>query len=146
MTHHNIVETIPVRKLTPDAVLPTRSHPNDAGLDLYAVEDVILPPGAGRTIKTGIAMALPTGFVGMIADRSSLAKKGIKIAGGIVDAGYRGEVMVVVWNIGGAEIRLQRGERIAQMMIIPIATPPVREVHVLDETSRGSSGFGSTGK
>ena len=128
-----------------DAVLLTRAHPDDAGLDLYGLEDVFLEAGQGKVAKTGIAMALPSGHVGMIADRSSLAKKGIKTAGGIIDAGYRGEIQVVLWNISPLPIQLKRGERIAQLLILPIATPAVLEVTSLDETQRGLGGFGSTG-
>jgi len=146
MIDRNVFSELPMQKLAEDAVLPTRAHPEDAGLDLYALEDVILPPGEGRVAKTGIAIALPVGFVAMIADRSSLAKKGVKTAGGIIDAGYRGEIMVVLWNLSKNEIRLNRHERIAQMLTVPIALPEVRGVQSLGATSRGAGGFGSTGK
>lgn len=139
-------ESLEVLRVSPEAVLPTRAHPEDAGMDLYALEDVILGARQGRMARTGIAMAIPQGFVGMIADRSSLGKKGVKTAGGIVDAGYRGEVQVILWNLTDSEIRLGKGERIAQMLIYPIATPAIREVQALDETRRGAGGFGSTGK
>jgi dUTP pyrophosphatase len=128
-----------------DAVLPTRAHPDDAGLDLYGLEDISLEAGQGKMARTGIALALPQGHVGMVADRSSLAKKGIKTAGGIIDAGYRGEVHVVLWNVSSTPIQLRRGERIAQLLILPIATPGVLEVTSLNETPRGAGGFGSTG-
>lgn len=140
------MEKIEVKKLTPDSILPTRAHPSDAGLDLYCSEDVILSPNEGRLAKTGIALAIPEGFVGMVADRSSLAKKGVKTAGGIIDAGYRGEIMVVVWNISKQEIRINRGERIAQLLIVSIRTPAPMEVKELNDTSRGSQGFGSSGQ
>lgn len=138
-----------VLRVSPEATLPTRAHADDAGMDLYGLEDVILGPGQGKMARTGIAMAIPAGFVGMIADRSSLGKKGVKTAGGIVDAGYRGEVQVILWNLTETEIRLGRGERIAQMLIIPIATPAILEVPTADKlgsTTRGAGGFGSTGK
>jgi dUTP pyrophosphatase len=140
------IESIQVLRVNPEAVLPTRAHPDDAGLDLYSLDDTLLPPGQGKVVKTGIALALPLRHVGMIADRSSLAKKGIKTAGGIIDAGYRGEIQVVLWNLSGDPIQLKRGERIAQLLIIPIATPKVHEVIGLDDTSRGTKGFGSSGK
>lgn len=139
-------ETLPVRRVHPEATLPTRAHPEDAGLDLYALEDVILGPGEGRMARSGVAFALPRGTVGMIADRSSMARKGIKTAGGIIDAGYRGEVQVVFWNLSREEVRIARGDRMAQMLILPIETPAVQEVQELDETQRGSGGFGSTGR
>jgi dUTP pyrophosphatase len=142
MTH----DKIEVVRVSPDAVLPTRAHPDDAGLDLYNLDDVLLEPGEGKVVKTGIALALPPGHVGLVADRSSLGKRGIKTAGGVIDAGYRGEIHIVLWNISGASVQLKRGERIAQLLILPVATPAVSEVSTLDETSRGTKGFGSSGK
>jgi dUTP pyrophosphatase len=146
LMHYNSPSSINILRVSSEAVLPTRAHPDDAGLDLYGLEDVILPPSQGRVAKTGIALALPPGHVGLVADRSSLAKRGVKTAGGIIDAGYRGEIHIVLWNISSEPIQLKRGERIAQLLIIPIATPAVVEVTTLDETQRGNKGFGSTGK
>jgi len=139
-------QTIAVKRVAEDALLPTRAHPEDAGLDLYGLEDAIIAPQAGKMVRTGIAMEIPVRHVGLIGDRSSMAKKGIKTAGGVIDAGYRGEIQVVLWNLSREEVRIQRGERIAQLMILPIATPAVREVSELTETLRGSGGFGSTGR
>jgi dUTP pyrophosphatase len=139
-------EILPCKKIHPEATLPTRAHPDDAGLDLYALEDVMVQPGEGRMARTGIAFALPAHSVGMIADRSSMAKKGLKTAGGIIDAGYRGEVQVVFWNLSQQEIRIVRGERMAQMLIMPIQTPAPVETPDLSETARGAGGFGSTGR
>lgn len=138
-------QTLPVLKVSPDAVLPTRAHPDDAGLDLYSLEDLLLEPGQGRVAKTGIALALPAGHVGLVADRSSMAKKGIKTAGGVVDAGYRGEIHIVLWNIASVPVQLRRGERIAQLLILPVAVPAIFEVSELDPTARGAKGFGSSG-
>ena len=146
MTPISIPASLEVLRVSPDAIIPTRAHPGDAGMDLYGLEDVILGARQGKMARTGIAMAIPHGFVGMIADRSSLGKKGVKTAGGIVDAGYRGEVQVILWNLTDREILLAKGERIAQMLIYSIATPAVVEVGSLDETKRGAGGFGSTGK
>ncbi|MDE2492085.1 MAG: dUTP diphosphatase [Elusimicrobia bacterium] len=137
---------LPVRRLDPAAVLPTRAHPDDAGLDLYGLEDAAVAPGAGTLLRTGVAVALPPGHVGLICDRSSLAKKGLKTAGGVVDAGYRGEIGVVVWNLSKAEVALKKGERIAQLLVIPIATPAPLDSDELGATSRGEGGFGSTGR
>jgi dUTP pyrophosphatase len=139
-------EFIPILRLIPDAVLPTRAHPNDAGLDLYLAEDVVIGPAAGRTVRTGIALAIPEGHVGLVADRSSMAKKGLKTAGGVIDAGYRGEILIVLWNLSREEATLSKGERVAQLLILPIATPAVRETDSLDDTARGLKGFGSSGK
>ena len=137
---------LPILKVSPEATLPTRAHHDDAGLDLYCLEDIVLPVQEGKVTRTGIAMAIPAGHVGLVADRSSMAKRGVKTAGGVIDSGYRGEIHVVLRNISLEEIRIARGERIAQILIIPIATPAVQEVMSLDETMRGSKGFGSSGK
>lgn len=139
-------ERIQILRLSPEATLPTRAHVDDAGMDLYNLEEASIAPQAGKVLRTGIAMAIPQGFVGLVADRSSMAKKGLKIAGGIIDAGYRGEVHIVLWNIGTEGVELKRGDRIAQMMVIPVATPAVVEVKELDQTARGVKGFGSSGK
>ena len=139
-------ETLEIAKLAADAVLPTRAHPDDAGLDLYALGEVTLEPGKSAVVPTGIAMQIPEGFVGLVADRSSLARKGVKTAGGVIDAGYRGEVGAVLWNISREPVTLGRGDRVAQLLIVPIATPAVKEVKALSETKRGKKGFGSTGR
>jgi dUTP pyrophosphatase len=146
LVQNNNPNSINILRVSSEAVLPTRAHPDDAGLDLYNLEDILLEPGQGKVAKTGIALALPAGHVGLVADRSSLAKKGIKTAGGIIDAGYRGEIHIVFWNISKDPVQLKRGERIAQLLILPMATPQVVEVTHLDETQRGQKGFGSTGR
>jgi dUTP pyrophosphatase len=139
-------ERLFAKKLHPEATLPTRAHPDDAGLDLYALEDGVLPAGEGLVARTGIALALPEKTVGLVADRSSMAKRGVKTAGGVIDAGYRGEIQIVLRNITGEEIRFTRGERIAQLLILPCLTPAVFETETLGETGRGAKGFGSTGR
>lgn len=143
---HGSHGSINVMRLSEDATLPTRAHPDDAGLDLYSAADVLLPPMGGAMARTGIALALPPQHVGLVADRSSMAKRGVKTAGGVIDAGYRGEIHIVLRNLTQEEILLKKGERIAQLLILPIATPAVKEVEKLDETQRGAKGFGSSGK
>jgi dUTP pyrophosphatase len=140
------VSLLPIRRLDPAAVVPTRAHPDDAGLDLYALEDAAVEPGAGAVLRTGVAVAVPPGHVGLVCDRSSLAKRGLKTAGGVIDAGYRGEVGVVVWNLSREVQRVRKGERAAQMLVIPIATPGPVEADDLGDTARGAGGFGSTGR
>lgn len=140
------MKTIPFKKLDQRATLPTRAHTDDAGLDIYLLESVTLEPGAGSALKTGVAMALDIGYVALIADRSSLGKKGLKTLGGVIDAGYRGEIQVLVRNLSKEVMELNAGDRIAQLLILPIATPRVESVEELDSTSRGSGGFGSSGR
>lgn len=140
------MDKIPVQRLSPQAVLPTRVHDNDAGLDLYCLENQVIQPQSGALMRTGIAMALPERTVGLVTDRSSMAKRGLKTAGGVIDAGYRGEIHIVLWNISSAPIEICQGERIAQLLIIPISTPMPVEVQELNATLRGSKGFGSSGR
>ena len=137
---------LPIRRLDPAAIIPTRAHADDAGLDLYGLEDATVAPGEGKLLRTGVAVAVPAGHVGLICDRSSLARRGLKTAGGVIDAGYRGELGVVVWNISAAPQDVKKGERIAQMLVIPIATPAPVETADLGDTARGAGGFGSTGR
>jgi dUTP pyrophosphatase len=140
------VNELPIRRLDPAALLPTRAHPDDAGLDLYGLEDAVVAPGEGKLLRTGVAVAIPAGHVGLVCDRSSLARRGLKTAGGVIDAGYRGELGVVVWNISAEAQAVKKGERIAQMLVIPIATPAPVDAEDLGATARGAAGFGSTGR
>jgi dUTP pyrophosphatase len=143
--NHNL-SSVGLLRLSSEATLPTRTHSNDAGLDLYSLDDVLLEPGEGKVARTGIAMALPKGYAGLVSDRSSMAKRGIKTAGGIIDEGYRGEIHIVLWNISKLPVSLKKGERIAQLLILPVITPAVVEVTSLDDTERGAKGFGSSGR
>ena len=122
------MQTLPIKKLHPDAKVPTRTHPGDAGLDLTTVETYTLKAGEGRIFKTGLAVAIDPGFVGLIWDRSSMGKRGIKTLGGVVDAGYRGEIGVILWNISQEAQEIKAGERIAQFLIQAIATPATIEI------------------
>lgn len=137
-----------VAKVREDAKLPIRAHAGDAGLDLYALEDATLEPQGSVMLRTGVAMAIPDGHVGIIADRSSMAKRGLKIAGGIIDSGYRGEVHIVLWNLGKAPETLKAGDRVAQLMVVPvvIATPEPVAISELGGSERGAKGFGSSGR
>lgn len=139
-------QVLPVLKLHREATLPTRAHPDDAGLDLYSLEETTLEPGRGVHVKTGIAVELPPGTVGLIADRSSMARRGLKTAGGVIDAGYRGEIGVLLWNVSPDTHVVKRGDRIAQLLVVGVHTPAVREVVTLNRTPRGEGGFGSTGR
>jgi len=140
---------IPVQRLDPDLPLPSYAHPGDAGADLYAAVDVDLAPGERALVPTGIAMALPEGYVALVHPRSGLAAKhGISIvnAPGTIDAGYRGEVKVLLVNHDlHDEVRIDRGDRIAQLVVQRVESVDWIEVDELDATSRDTFGFGSTG-
>lgn len=135
-----------ILRLEEHSKLPTRANPEDAGLDLYALEGVVVEPGVGLRVRTGVALEIERGWVGMIADRSSLASRGLKTAGGIIDAGYRGEIQVILWNLSGESISLNAGDRVAQLLLIPVGLASVREVCSLSESGRGTGGFGSSGR
>ena len=138
-----------VVRLDPGLPLPTTAHPGDAGLDLHAVEDVTLAPGQRAAIGTGIALALPAGFAAFVHPRSGLAlKHGITMvnAPGTIDAGYRGEVRVLLLNSDPAQaVHLRRGDRIAQLVVQRVAEVVLHEVERLPGSHRGDGGFGSTG-
>lgn len=141
---------LPVKREFVPALLPERKHAADAGLDLYSAEEVKrIPSGERRLVPTGISVSIPKGYVGMVVPRSGLAhKQGVTVlnAPGIVDAGYTGEVMVNLCNTGSDAVTLYFGERIAQLVIVPIITPIPREVDELRTSERGTGGHGSTGR
>ncbi|HLY48027.1 MAG TPA: dUTP diphosphatase [Solirubrobacteraceae bacterium] len=138
-----------VRRLHPEARLPTRAYDGDAGLDLYAVEEATLAPGERASVGTGIAVEIPAGQAGLVLPRSGLAARhGIALvnAPGLIDAGYRGEVRVLLLNTDRqAPFSVAAGERVAQLVLIRVETPEVTEVTELAASTRGSGGFGSTG-
>lgn len=140
------MKVLEIQKLHPEAKVPTRAYEHDAGLDLTSVETHTLKPGEGKIFKTGIAIALDPGYVGLVWDRSSMGKKGIKTLGGVIDSGYRGEVGVILWNISQDTHTINAGERIAQLLVQAVATPQTKEVTILGSTDRGTGGFGSSGK
>lgn len=142
------MNTLPIRFTRPGADLPTRAHPTDAGLDLYAAETVHIPPKVVTLVPTGIAVAIPAGHVGLLVARSSLAvKKAMTLANGVgvIDADYRGEIKVPITPTDGCHNLIQAGQKIAQLIILPIALPTVEVVSELPESARGLGGFGSTG-
>jgi dUTP pyrophosphatase len=138
-----------VQRLDPRAVLPARAHDDDAGLDLCALHRVELAPGGRARVPTGIAIELPPGHAGLVLPRSGLAHRhGIAIvnAPGLIDEGYRGEVQVLLLNTDRHEtFVVEPGMRIAQLVLVAFATPPVVEVETLGDTVRGAGGFGSSG-
>ena len=137
---------IRIKKLTEHAILPKYAHPDDAGMDLYASETISLQPGERKAIPTGIAMAIPTGYVGLLWDKSGMASKhGIKTMGGVIDSGYRGEIKIIVHNLSSTGFIFEKGTKVAQMLIQPVEQKQILEVEELDQTQRGQAGFGSTG-
>lgn len=142
---------VKIKKLNENATMPTYGSPHSAGADLYACIDneEIIKPGETRLIKTGIAMELPIGYVGLIYARSGLAsKRGLAPANkvGVVDCDYRGEIMVALHNHSDVEQSVMPKERIAQMVIAPYITAEFKETDALSDTVRGEGGFGSTGR
>jgi dUTP pyrophosphatase len=141
--------TLRVRRIHPDAQLPTRAHEGDAGLDLHALEGCTLGPGERAMVPTGIAIELPDGHAGLVVPRSGLAARhGISVvnAPGLIDAGYRGEVRVLLLNTDSVEtFAVEPGMRIAQLVVTPVAAPEVQDVTTLSATARGAGGFGSSG-
>jgi len=137
-----------LKKLSPDAVIPRYAHPGDAGLDLCAVEGCVIAPGARGLVKTGLAIGLPPGTEAQIRPRSGLAvRNGISVLNtpGTIDEGYRGEICVLLINFGEAPFTIEKGMRIAQMVICPVIRVAIEEVDALGETARNVDGFGSTG-
>jgi dUTP pyrophosphatase len=145
-----VAPDLPVRRLDPGLPLPAYAHAGDAGADLRAADDVVLPPGGRATVGTGIAVAVPDGYAAFVHPRSGLASRhGITVvnAPGTVDAGYRGEVRVVLLNTDPAEpFTVRRGDRIAQLVVQPVTRVRFVDVAELPATPRGEGGFGSTGR
>jgi dUTP pyrophosphatase len=141
---------LPVRRLDPELPLPDYAHAGDAGADLRAAEEVVLPPGGRATVGTGLAVAVPDGYAAFVHPRSGLASRhGITVvnAPGTVDAGYRGEIRVVLLNTDATEpFTVRRGDRIAQLVVQPVTRVRFLDVAELPPTPRGEGGFGSTGR
>ncbi len=143
--------TLRWRRLSPEGQAPARAHEDDAGLDLRAAEALVLGPGERASVGTGIAVAIPQGHAGLVLPRSGLAlRHGIALvnAPGLIDAGYRGELRVLLLNTDRSEaFELERGDRIAQLVVVRAEAPPLAQVEGFDdETARAAGGFGSTGR
>lgn len=137
-----------VKKLCYDAIVPTRGSDGAVGYDLYSSEDAIVPNQAGRAlVGTGITVVLPTGVYGRVAPRSGLAVKHcINVGAGVIDPDYTGEIKVVLFNHGSNDFEVKKGDRIAQLVLERCETPPIEEINIVEDTERGSGGFGSTGQ
>ena len=140
--------TLAFKRIHPDAVLPAYAHPSDAGMDLRSVADVVIPRGGRALVPTGLVILLPPLYEAQVRPRSGLAlKHGVTVLNspGTIDAGYRGEIGVILANFGEADFAVKKGDKIAQLVIAPVTQPQVVETDVVDATDRGTGGFGSTG-
>ena len=137
---------IRVKKLDPAAKLPLRAHATDSGADLFALTRTVLPPRAITHVHTGVCVELPEETSGIIWGKSSVESKGIKAMAGLVDAPYRGELIVCMYNLNETEFVFEAGQKVAQLVVMPTLYPSFEEADELSDTSRGSGGFGSTGK
>ena len=137
-----------VKKLCFDAIVPTRGSDRSVGYDLYSSEDAMVPCQAGRAlVGTGISISLPDGVYGRVAPRSGLAVKHcINVGAGVIDPDYTGEIKVVLFNHGLKDFEIKKGDRIAQLVLERCETPMIKEISIVEDTERGSDGFGSTGQ
>lgn len=136
------------KRIHPDAVLPAYAHASDAGMDLRSVDDLVIPSRQSALVHTGLVMMLPLGYEAQVRPRSGLAlKSGIFVLNspGTIDAGYRGEIGIILANFSDEPFVVAKGDKIAQMVIAPVIQPQIEEVDEIDETDRGAGGFGSTG-
>lgn len=137
---------IKVKKLRLDAKLPIHGHPGDAGMDFYCVEDVIFPPGKQERVRTGVAIEIPEGYVGLIWDKSSISfNLGLKVMGGVIDSGYRGEIIMNLLNVSDKQVLMTKDHKIAQLVIQKFEHCDVVEVEEISQTVRGAGREGSTG-
>jgi dUTP pyrophosphatase len=140
---------VTLRVLDPEVSPPRSAHPGDAGLDLQTRQSVKIAPGERVAVPTGIAVAIPEGYAGLVLPRSGHARAlglGLVNSPGLIDAGYRGEIEVLLINHGSEEVRFNPGDRIAQLVIIPVPSVVWQQAELLPETTRGDGGFGSTGR
>lgn len=133
-------------KLDTGAVMPLRAHEDDAGYDLYSREDVLIPGNSRHVFDTGVHIQIPHGFVGMVKSKSGLNVKHGLTCEGVIDSGYTGSIVVKLYNNEFENYHVSKGDKIGQLVILPIITPDLELVDSLEETARGDNGFGSTGK
>lgn len=138
---------IKVKKLKENAKIPTKGHLGDAGIDFYAIEDVVFEAYSQKRVYTGVAIEIPDGFVGLIWDKSSISfNKGLKVMGGVIDAGFRGEIVLSLYNTTNTTQRIEQGHKIAQMIIQKFEDCDIVETQDLSSTVRGEGREGSTGR
>jgi len=138
---------IKIKKTHEDAILPKYAHPGDVGLDMYSVEELTINPGERKVIDVGFALEFENGYAAIVKDKSSLPRNhGIHTMGGVFDAGYRGPYNVQLINLGKESVKIEKGQKVAQLVILPIIRAEIEEVQELSDSSRGEGNFGSTGK
>lgn len=150
------MKQLKVKKVHPEAIIPTRSHKFDAGLDLYALEDNFVPIRGIAKVSTGVGIEIPEGYYAQIQDRSGMAVKGLRTGAGVIDHGYRAELVVVLHNLsydkdlnfaqGMYGYNIKKGDRIAQLILHKVEFPEVVEVTEFEDSERGENGFNSTGR
>ena len=128
------------------AKMPLRAHPSDAGLDLFTRAETVIPARGSAVFDTGVHVEIPAGYVGFIKSKSGLNVKKNLLAEGVIDAGYTGPIVVKVYNHGDEDVRLRAGDKLTQLVILPVALPELELTDSLSETERGADGFGSTGR
>jgi len=137
---------IKIKKLKPEAKLPTRGYLGDAGMDFYAIDDVVFPAGGQAQVHTGVSIEIPEGHVGLVWDKSSISfRHGLKVMGGVIDSGYRGEIIMSMRNLSDVSFTIEKGHKIAQMIIQKFEDCDLVEVEELSDTIRGHGREGSTG-
>ncbi len=135
-----------IQRIHENAKLPLYQHKGDAGLDIFSSIDCVLEAGEVKPVPTGFRMAVPDGYVGLVWDKSGISLRGVHRLAGVIDSGYRGEVQVVMVNLGNEAFVIEKGMKIAQLLVQPVTEVKVVETKELETTSRGEEGFGSTGK
>ena len=137
---------IKIKKLKENAKLPKYHHPGDVGMDLYAMETIEIPPMGHCRLWHGFAMEFSEGYAAVVKDKSSISKAGLHTMGGVFDAGYRGEYNTHLVNLSGKPYTVEEGDKVAQLIIYPVVIGELEETDELSESSRGTNGFGSTGR
>ncbi len=137
---------IKIKKLYPDTKMPSYAHPGDVGLDIYAMEDIVIPPGGHYRFMNGFALEFPSGYAALVKDKSSISKAGLHTMGGVFDAGFRGEYNVHLVNLSDKPYIVEKGDKVAQLLIMPVEIVELEEVDELSDSSRGTGQFGSTGR